>query len=448
MDPKLNLIFKAYDIRGIYPIEIDEKIIYRIGQAYAMVEKPKKVAVGRDVRSSGKKLKQELVSSLLDSGVDVVDIGIITTDQLYFAVGHYDFDGGLSVTASHNPVEYNGVKFSLKGGAPITSQGLIKIRDWAASKNKNAQEQNGDLTSQNILDDYVEHVMSYINPALVKPLNVLANANFGAVGRSMDEIAQKLNLKLERINWNEDGSFPKGPPNPILPENRDETVEKIRESQPDFGVAWDADADRCFFFAGDGTFIPSCYIIALLSKEFLGKSPNSKIIHDITTSWVIDDTIKKAGGISISSRTGHTFIKARMREEDAVFAGESSGHYYFRDSFYADNGLVPFLMILELVSRSETSLAELVEPLMSEYLVSGEINFQVANPTEAINSIEKELGKSGEVDKTDGLVVESDKWRFSVRPSNTEPLFRFNAEAKSQIELDGIVSRITKIIRS
>lgn len=441
-------IFKAYDVRGIYPGQIDGDIVARIGEAYAAVRQPGKIAIGRDVRSSGQELKQRLIDTLLTCGVDVVDIGIITTDQLYFAVGQYGYDGGISVTASHNPGEYNGLKFSEKRGAPITSETLTAICEWAASDSQLAPSEKGELSAQEILDDYVKHVLSYIEINEIKPLKIVVNANFGAVGRAVDKIANKLNLQLERLNWQEDGSFPKGPPNPLLPENRDETIAAIKKSEVDLGVAWDADADRCFMFAGDGTFIPSAYIIALLAPEFLKKYPGSKIVHDVTTARVMDDAIKNAGGVPVMNRTGHTFMKARMRQEDAPFAGESSGHYYFRDSFYADNGIVPFLMILQLISDTGKALKELVSPLMDRYKVSGEINFTVADPAKAIEQVETKFAPQGQVDKTDGLVVETDKWRFSVRPSNTEPLFRLNAEAHDQHALDNLIKEISSLINT
>jgi len=299
-----------------------------------------------------------------------------------------------------------------------------------------------------ILDDYVAHVLAYIDAKKIKPLRVVANANFGAVGRGVDIIAEKLKLQVERLNWQEDGTFPKGTPNPLLPENRDETIAAINSAHPALGVAWDADADRCFFFTGSGKFIPSAYIIALLAPEFLRKYPGSKIVHDVTTAWVMDDAIKSAGGVPIMHRTGHTFIKARMRQEDAPFAGESSGHYYFRDSFYADNGIIPFLKIIEMISVSGKSLDELVQPLMDRYVVSDEMNFQVADPAAAIRKIEAKFGKTGKTDKTDGLVVESDDWRFSVRPSNTEPLFRLNAEAHDRKILDDLIEKIVTLIKS
>jgi phosphomannomutase len=445
---EFNQIFKAYDVRGIFPDQINAEVVARIGEAYAVVRQPGKIAIGQDVRASGEELKERLIKTLLACGIDVVDIGVITTDQLYFAVGQYGYDGGISITASHNPGEYNGLKFSEKGGAPITSEMLTAIRDWAASENKPVPSKKGELSSQEILDDYVNHVLSYIEVSKIKPLKVVANANFGAVGRAVDKIAGKLDLQLERLNWQEDGSFPKGPPNPLLPENREETVALIRDKDVDLGVSWDADADRCFMFAGDGTFIPSAYIIALLAPEFLKRFPGSKIVHDVTAAWVMDDAIKSAGGIPVMNRTGHTFMKARMRQEDAPFSGESSGHYYFRDSFYADNGLIPFLMILQLISDTGKSLKELVSPLMDRYKISGEINFTVADPAKAIEQVESEFAPQGRVDKTDGLVVETDKWRFSVRPSNTEPLFRLNAEAHSQAELDSLVKRISELISS
>ena len=443
-----NSIFKAYDVRGIYPEQIDEAAAARIGEAYAAVRQPGTVAVGRDVRASGETIKARLIEALTACGTDVVDIGIITTDQLYFAVGQYGYDGGISVTASHNPGEYNGLKFSEKGGAPISSKTLSDIRDWAASDNKSASSKTGEVSEHAILDDYVTHVLGYIDKSKIKPLKVVANANFGAAGRSVNMIAEKLGIKLERLNWQEDGSFPKGPPNPLLPENRDETIAAIKDRGADLGVAWDADADRCFLFAGDGTFIPSAYIIALLAPEFLKRYPGSKIVHDVTTAWVMDDAITAAGGTPIINRTGHTFMKARMRQEDAPFAGESSGHYYFRDSFYADNGVVPFLMALQMVSTSGKTLKELVEPLMVKYKLSGEINFTVAEPAKAIGLIENKLGSQGKIDKTDGLVVEADNWRFSVRPSNTEPLFRLNAEARDQQTLDKLVTQISDLINT
>jgi len=444
----LSAIFKAYDVRGIYPSQINKDIIARIGEAVAATVKPKTVAVGQDVRASGTELKNALTNGLLNSGVDVIDIGIITTDQLYFAVGEYGYDGGISVTASHNPSEYNGLKFAQRGGAPIDSESLTAIRDWAISDSPPGAAKPGSLSSRDILDDYVAHVLQYINSDLIKPYKIVANANFGAIGRAVDKIADKLKLELECLNWQEDGTFPKGPPNPLLPENRDEVIEKIKADKPDFGVAWDADADRVFFFTGSGVFVPSCYIIALLAPEFLKKYPGSKIVHDLTTAWVIDDAIKKAGGTPVLNRTGHTFIKARMRQEDAPFGGESSGHFYFRDSFYADNGIVPLLMIVQMLSSSGKNLDQLVEPLMSAYKVSGEINFTVADPAKSVEAVENEFSVQGSVDKTDGIVVESKKWRFSARPSNTEPLFRLNVEARDQKTVDDLVVKISTIINT
>ncbi len=444
----LSTIFKAYDVRGIYPTQLNATTARRIGQAFASVRAPKKVAIGQDVRASGGELKAALIEGLLVSGVDVVDIGVITTDQLYFAVGNYGYDGGISVTASHNPSEYNGFKFSEKGGSPIGSDDLGALRDWAASTSKPLGSKRGVVSSRELMDDYIAHVLSYIDPSTIRPMSVVANANFGAAGRGVDKIAGKLKLKLQRLNWEEDGTFPKGPPNPLLPENRDETLQLVKDVGPDFGVAWDADADRVFFFTGEGVFVPSPFIIALLAPVFLQKYPKSKILHDLTTAWVIDDAIKQAGGIPVANRTGHTFIKARMRQEDAPFAGESSGHYYFRDSFYADNGLVPFLMILEMVSKSGKSLGQLVGPLMEKYKLSGEINFTVENSAKILADIESKFAGTGDVDKTDGLVINNSDWRISVRTSNTEPLLRLNAESKSQEKLDKIVAKITKLIES
>lgn len=445
---QLEAIFKAYDVRGIYPDQINEATVSRIGQAFATIRKPKTVAVGRDVRSSGQKLKDSLIKALLDCGVNVVDIGVITTDQLYFAVGSYGYDGGISVTASHNPAEYNGLKFAERGGAPISSEDLLALRDWGLSPNRAPAATPGTLSNKELINDYIEHVLGYIDESAIKPLSIVANANFGAVGRGVDIIAKRLNLKLERLNWQEDGSFPKGPPNPLLPENRDETISLIKKNKPDFGVAWDADADRVFFFTGEGIFVPSAFIIALLAPVILKKYPGSKIVHDLTTAWVMDDSIRQAGGTPVANRTGHTFIKARMRQEDSPFAAESSGHYYFKDSFYADNGLVPFLMILEMVSKSGKTLGQLVGSLMHSYKISGEMNFTVTDSRKVLDSIEANFGKEGTLDKTDGLVVDSKNWRFSVRTSNTEPLLRLNAEARDQAVLDQLIADITSYINT
>lgn len=441
-------IFKAYDVRGIFPEQVNKKVSGRIGEAFAAVLHPKKVGVGRDVRDSGESLKSELIEALLASGVDVVDIGVITTDQLYFSVGKYGFDAGISVTASHNPSQYNGLKFSESGGAPISSENLKAISDWAVSDRQAPRGQRGKLSKLEIIDDYIEHVLSYIDTSNVKPFHILANANFGAVGRGVDKIAEKLNLKLDRLNWSEDGSFPKGPPNPQLPENRDETVSMTKKLKPDFTVAWDADADRVFFYTTEGLFIQSCYVVALLAQIILEKYPRSKIIHDVSTSWAISDAVKKAGGTPVMNRTGHTFIKRRMRQEDAPFAGESSGHYYFRDSFYADNGIVPFLMLIEQISKTGKSLGELVQPLMKSNLVSGEINFTVENPQRTMDLIESKLGREGEIDRTDGIAINSKGWRICVRSSNTEPLIRFNAEAHNQQTIDKLIQEISKIINT
>jgi len=446
---KFSAIFKAYDVRGVYPDQLDEAMSHRIGEAYAAVRQPKKVAVGQDVRSSGAGLKKELISALVAAGVDVVDIGIITTDQLYFAVGNYKLDGGVSVTASHNPGEYNGFKFADTDGAPMLTEDLGAMRDWAASGNKVVPSATkGNVSELNLIDDYVAHVLSYIDAKQIKPLRLVVNANFGAVGRGVDKIASHLGLELERLNWQENGTFPKGPPNPLLPESRRETVAAIKSSKPDFGVAWDADADRVFFFTGEGEFIPSCYIIALLAPEFLKKQPGAKIVHDVTLRWVVDDAIIAAGGQPVVNRVGHTFIKGRMRQEDAPFSAESSGHYYFRESFYADNGLVPFLMILEMVSKTGKTLSELVAPLRSRYSMIDEINFKVEDPAGAIALIEKTLGSEGEISRIDGITIEAKQWRVNLRPSNTEPLIRLNAEAHDQKTLDEVVKRVLDLINT
>lgn len=439
-------IFKAYDIRGIFPSEINKKAAQKIGKAYARVCKPEIVAVGQDVRASGRELKEALVSSLVQSGINVVDLGIITTDQLYFAVGHYGYDGGISVTASHNPGEYNGFKFVERGGAPIASSTLADLKKEVSSGRITTNATTGKLLSRQILDDYVKFVLSCVDTPKIRPMKVAANANFGAVGRSVDKLAAKLGLSIERLNWQEDGTFPKGPPNPLYYENRVETGSVVRSAKAAFGVAWDADADRCFFFTESGKFIPSCYIVALLAAEILKNHPGATIVHDLTNTWVVDDSVQSAAGEAIACRTGHTFIKACMRQNDAIFAGESSGHFYFKQSFSADNGIIPFLMILRLVSISGKSLGQLVRPLMEKVKVSDEINFTVSDVVNTLAKLEDFAGTEDNIDKTDGLIVEAKDYRFSVRPSNTEPLLRLNAEAKTQDMLDKVIAKLTNTI--
>lgn len=437
-------IFRAYDIRGIYPIDFNEATAYAIGQAYAHVFRPREVVVGRDVRLSGYSLWQALTDGLTDAGVDVVNVGTISTDMLYFAVAHYHFDGGLTVSASHNPREYNGVKMVREKSTAISSDtGLFTVRDVVLEGYHTRAAVKGRVRYLDFLDDYLKHVLSFIDPAHIKPAKVVLNANFGLAG----QVAEKLLSLLPRsekgeplvasvpLNVVPDGSFPKGRPDPMIESNREETVRLIRAEEADFGVAWDADADRCFFFDERGGFVSGYFVTALLAEALLVKYPGGKIIYDPRLVWAIEDTVKRCGGIPLINKSGHAFFKDRMRQEEALFGGESSAHYYFDRNFFCDNGMIPFLLLLERLSETGQRLSQLAAPLRAKYFAAEETNFDLKSD-EAVETKIKEVEarySNGHVEHIDGLsVAYGREWRFNLRPSNTEPLLRLNVEAKSQ----------------
>lgn len=429
MDAK---IFKAYDIRGIYPEQLDEEAAYKIGQAYARFVNPKKVAVGRDVRISGKSLWESAVKGLTDAGVDVVDIGVISTDMLYFAVGNYGFDGGFIISASHNPKEYNGFKFVREKSIAISSDtGLNEIKDLAIKNEKIEAEKKGSIEKKDIVDDYIKHNLSFIDIKKIKPMKVVLSANFGLAGEMAKKIIAKIPAKIEYecLDCEPNGEFPKGRPDPLIPERQTETSELVKKSQVDFGVAWDADADRCFFFDEKGNFIEGYFIVGLLAEYLLKKQSEEKIIYDPRLIWNTIEIVKKNGGIPLMNKAGHTFIKDRMRKEDAFFAGEMSAHYYFRDNWYADNGMIPFVMMMQILSQTGKKLSELVGPMMAKYPVSGEINNKVKDIPAVLKEAEKKYS-DGKIEKIDGLSVEYPNWRFNLRGSNTEPKIRLNVESR------------------
>jgi len=442
-------IFRAYDIRGIYPTDIDEEAVYAIAKGYTAVFAPDEVAVGMDVRLSSPSLKKSLVESLLESGVDVVDIGQATTDMLYFAVGRYEYSGGIIVSASHNPREYNGLKMVREKVTAISSDtGLFEIRDLLKSgpPPKTAPGRRGRLRKQEILDDYIGHVLSFIDAGAIRPFSFVANANFGFVGTPLRRLAGCLPLKIKPLNFEPDGSFPKGRPDPLIEENRIETEQLIKDSGVNFGAAWDADADRIFFFDETGRFISGAYTTALLATIMLEKhGSDNTIIMDPRITWPILRSVSAMGGRSLISKCGHTFIKDRMRSEDALFAGEMSAHYYFRDNYYADNGIIPLLLLLEYMSKRGVTFSGMIDPFMENHVLSGEINFHVNDTGEVIERVRERFRDEGSEDFTDGYSVESDDWRFNVRPSNTEPLLRLNVEAREQRHVDEIVGIIRGI---
>lgn len=441
-------VFRAYDIRGVYPTDIDEEAYYRIAKAYVYLFKPKSMVVGMDARLSSPQLKASLTKGFLDAGVDVIDIGEITTDMLYYAVGASDYSGGIVVSASHNPKEYNGMKMVREKAAAISSDtGLFDIRD-ALKAGKDAEitsEKQGTRTERDIVDDYLAHVLKSIDTSVVKKFTFVGNANFGFVCRPAAKLAADLGLNLIPLNFEPDGSFPKGPPDPMLPDNRTETEALIRERGAAFGVAWDADADRAMFFDEKGNFISGAYVTALLADILLNKyGSDNTIIFDPRVIWPTLAVCERQGARPIISKGGHAFMKDRMRKEDGLFAGEMSAHYYFRENFYADNGVIPFLLVLEHLSLQDKPFSEIMAPYLAGHYMSGELNFRVKDIRKVIGEVQEKYRTQGEEDFTDGYSLETPDWRFNIRSSNTEPLLRLNIEARK----DGLVDQIRKDIEA
>ncbi|WP_039046408.1 phosphomannomutase/phosphoglucomutase [Plesiomonas shigelloides] len=435
--------FKAYDIRGRLGDELNEDIAYRIGRAYGQFLKgendaEKCVVVGGDVRLTSEVLKQALSKGLIDAGVNVTDIGLTGTEEIYFATFHLGMDGGIEVTASHNPMDYNGMKLVRDGAKPISGDtGLHKIKELAEKNVFIDVKSKGSYKKTSVLKEYVDHLMGYITPENIKPMKLVINSGNGAAGHVIDELERRfmaLNIPLEiiKINHEEDGNFPNGIPNPLLPECRADTANAVKEHKADMGIAFDGDFDRCFLFDENGDFIEGYYIVGLLAEAFLQKETGSKIIHDPRLTWNTIDIVTNAGGIAVMSKTGHAFIKERMRNEDAIYGGEMSAHHYFRDFAYCDSGMIPWLLVAELLSVKSINLSEAVSERISAYPTSGEINYRVTNSAAIIKAVEEKYTQCAViVDKTDGLSIEMADWRFNIRTSNTEPVLRLNIETKS-----------------
>jgi len=446
-------VFRAYDIRGTYPDQINEEDYYRTAKAYVYLFKPKTMVVGMDARLSSPVLKAGLTRGFLDAGVDVVDIGQITTDMLYYTVGaHSEYSGGVVVSASHNPVQYNGMKMVREKATAISSDtGLFDIRDAlkAGKDTEVTSDKKGTCTERDILNDYLEHVLKSIDRSKIKPFTFVGNANFGYVCRPAAKLAKDLNLTLLPLNFEPDGTFPKGPPDPMLPGNRTETESLIKEKGASFGVAWDADADRAMFFTEKGEFINGAYITAFLADILLTKyGSDNTIIFDPRVIWPTLDTVKRHGGRPIISKGGHAFMKDRMRKENGLFAGEMSGHYYFRENFFADNGVIPFLLVLEHLSTHYKPFSELIAPFMAGHYMSGELNYHVKDIKAVIEKVKEKFHGEGTEDFTDGYSLETAEWRFNIRGSNTEPLLRLNIEARKDGLVDHIRQEIEKLIES
>ena len=436
--------FKAYDIRGQLGTELDEKIAYRIGRAYAEFLKPKSIVLGGDIRLTSEALKTALSEGIRDAGADVIDIGMVGTEEVYFATSHLNADGGIEVTASHNPIDYNGMKPIREGSRPISSDtGLLDIKRLAEENNFPARDPatRGDYKQLSILDAYLDHLLGYIDNSAITPLKLVMNAGNGAAGHVVDAMEKrfaelKLPIVIVKIFNNPDGTFPNGIPNPILHENRAPTIDAVLEHKADMGIAWDGDFDRCFLVDEKGNFIEGYYIVGLLAEAFLLKNPGAKIVHDPRLTWNTIEVAKKGGGHAVQSKTGHAFIKERMRAEDAVYGGEMSAHHYFRDFFYCDSGMIPWLLVMELITRSGKPLSALVGEMVKAYPSPGEINRKIADPAAAIERVRAHYQASAvAVDDSDGISMEFPEWRFNLRMSNTEPVVRLNLETRGDREL-------------
>ncbi|MCL1478553.1 MAG: phosphomannomutase [Marinobacter sp.] len=428
--------FKAYDLRGRVPDQLNPKLAELIGRAYVEVTGAKKIIVGYDIRLSSREISQALCSGLMAAGADVYDIGLCGTEMVYFATSHYDMDGGIMVTASHNPRDYNGMKMVGPESRPISSDnGLNDIRDRVLEPFADAQVQ-GRYETLDTMSAYIDHLLGYINGADLKPLKLVVNAGNGGAGLVIDELEAHLPFEFVKVHHNADGHFPNGVPNPILEENRAATADAVKASGAAMGIAWDGDYDRCFFFDENGRFIEGYYIVGLLADQFLRKTGPGKVIHDPRLIWNTLDLVAAAGGVAVESKTGHAFIKQRMRDEDAVYGGEMSAHHYFRDFAYCDSGMIPWLLVAERLCQAGCTLSSLIDARIEAYPASGEINRTIADPAAVIAAIEAKYGAEAKsVSHIDGVSVEYDHWRFNLRMSNTEPVVRLNVESRGDIPL-------------
>jgi phosphomannomutase len=447
LDPR---VFKAYDVRGVYPDELDEAGAEAIGRAYVEQFEPRRIAVGRDMRLSSPAVHDAFVRGAAAAGADVLDLGLVGTEMVYFAVGSLGLDGGAMVTASHNPKQYTGLKIVRRGALPVGGKsGLLDVRDRAlAPAGDVVGGAPGSVEPYDIWPEYVERVLSFVDVSAIRPLRVVIDAANGMAGAMLPPVLERLPVEVVRCFFEPDGSFPNHEPNPLLPENREFIVAKTLAEGADLGVAFDGDADRCFFVDDSGEFVPGDFATALLAEAVLAKEPGAKIIYDVRASWAVPETIERAGGVPLVNRVGHAFIKARMRKEDAAFGGEVSGHYYFRDFSQADSGVVPFLLMLEVLSRRGQKLSEILAPLREGHFITGEINTPVADVALKLQELKERYAAEGRVSHLDGISVDADGWHFNVRPSNTEPLLRLNLEARSRELMERKRDEVLELIRS
>lgn len=429
--------FKAYDVRGRVPDQLNEEIARRIGRAYAEVVKPRKVVVGHDIRLSSEAIKAAVAQGLLEQGVDVYDIGLCGTEEIYFATSHAGMDGGIAITASHNPKDYNGMKFVREESRPISGDtGLFDIKAMAEANEFTAAAQPGKMYPLDTSQAYVQHLLSYVDVASLKPLKIVVDAGNGGAGRVVDLLEPYLPFEFIKLHHEADGNFPNGVPNPLLPENRAAAIAAVREHGADLGLGWDGDFDRCFFFDEHGEFIEGYYVVGLLAAAFLRQQGPARIVHDPRLTWNTVDIVQSLGGEAVQSKTGHAFIKERMRLENAVYGGEMSAHHYFRDFAYCDSGMIPWLLVTGLICSSGQPLSTLVAERMAAYPCSGEINRTIQNPAAILSKIEEVYrGQAQSIEHVDGLSMSMGSWRFNLRMSNTEPVVRLNVESRGDMSL-------------
>ena len=448
--------FKAYDIRGKLGTELNEEIAYKIGRAYGQIYQPKTVVIGCDIRLSSEALKQATIRGLNDAGVNVLDLGMTGTEEVYFGAFHLDVQGGIEITASHNPMDYNGMKLVRENSRPISADtGLKEIRALAEKAEFSEVAQKGTTQNYNILPEFIEHLMTYIDVSKIRPMKLVVNAGNGAAGHVVDAIQAKfeaLNVPIEfvKIHHEADGTFPNGIPNPLLIENRDSTRDAVLKHQADMGIAWDGDFDRCFLFDEKGQFIEGYYIVGLLAQAFLLKQSGEKIVHDPRLVWNTLDVVEQYQGVAVQSKSGHAFIKDVMREHNAVYGGEMSAHHYFRDFAYCDSGMIPWLLAVVVLSETKQSLSSLVEEMIAKFPCSGEINFKVADTQATIQKIfDHYADQKPVIDYTDGVSLDFAVWRLNIRASNTEPLLRLNIESRRDQNPKSIqtyVDEVTQLI--
>ncbi|WP_430462254.1 phosphomannomutase CpsG [Thalassolituus sp. LLYu03] len=448
--------FKAYDIRGRLGDELNTDIAYRIGRAYAQYLNARRVVVGGDVRATSKELKDALARGMMDAGCDVIDLGMTGTEQVYFAAFHLDVDGGIEVTASHNPIDFNGMKLVRRNAQPISGDtGLNDIKRLAEQAEFAVSERQGECSNLDLMPEYVAHLLGYVSLPSLKPLKLVVNAGNGAAGPAVDAIeaafqAAGVPVEFIKVHHEPDATFPNGIPNPLLPENRSSTAEAVIAHGADMGIAWDGDFDRCFLFDEQGNFIEGYYIVGLLAEAFLRKNPGEKIIHDPRLTWNTVHCVERTGGIAVQSKTGHAFIKERMRAENAVYGGEMSAHHYFRDFAYCDSGMIPWLLVAELLSVEGVRMSQLVGERMAAFPCSGEINYKVQDVPAVLAKVKAFYADGNpELDTTDGLSMAFADWRMNIRASNTEPLLRLNIESRANAGLvNQRVAEVEAIIAS